>query len=254
MRKFAIFFLTFSFLFGCDNGITFGNEEQRILFVTSNQHFYGNTDLNTSNHFGEIVLAYDVFKKAGYEIDFVSPEGGAIPIGYINTSDKIQKKYLYNADFMKLLKHTYGPSAINSANYNAVYYSGGGAAMFGIPENVTIQDISREIFENNGVVSTICHGTAGIVNLKTSDGMHIYSGKKVNGFPDKFENRTADYYKTFPFSIEDAITSNGGNFISSEKGWDGYTIVDGRLITGQDPSASAKVAELVIAKLQEINQ
>lgn len=250
MRKFAVLFLTGLFLFGCANGDVSKNAPKKILFITSNQHFYGNTELNTSNHFAEIVLAYDVFKKAGYEIDFVSPEGGAIPIGYINTSDEIQKRYLYDADFMKLLKRTYGPSAINPANYNAVYYSGGGAAMFGVPANVKIQDISREIYENNGIVSTICHGTAGIVNLKMSDGKYIYSGKNVNGFPDKFENKTADYYQTFPFSIEDAIANNGGNFISSEKGWDGFYQVDGRLITGQDPSASALVAEQVIEILK----
>lgn len=60
--------------------------QKRILFVTSNQHFYGNSTINTANHFGEIVVPYDIFTKAGFEIDFISPQGGAIPIGYISTS------------------------------------------------------------------------------------------------------------------------------------------------------------------------
>lgn len=251
MQKYAILFLTGLFLFGCANSNVTESSNQKILFITSNQHFYGNTELKTSNHFAEIVLAYDVFKKAGYEVDFVSPQGGAIPIGYINTSDEIQKKYLYDAAFMKLLEYTNGPSAVNSENYKAVYYSGGGAAMFGVPENVKIQNISKEIYENNGVVSAICHGTAGIINLKTEDGILIYKGKKVTGFPDAFENKKADYYKTFPFSIEEDIRRNGGAFVSSEKGWDGFYQVDGRLITGQDPSASAIVAEKVIEALKK---
>ena len=54
--------------------------KEKILFVTSNQHTYGNTNKNTANHFGEIVLAYDVFIKNGYNVDFISPKGGAIPI------------------------------------------------------------------------------------------------------------------------------------------------------------------------------
>ncbi len=78
----------------------------KILFITSNQHTYGNTKINTSNHFSEIVYAYDVFIKNGFEVDFVSPKGGAIPIGYIKTSDTIQKKYLYDAHFMSRLKNT----------------------------------------------------------------------------------------------------------------------------------------------------
>ena len=65
------------------------------------------TNQNTSNHFAEIVLAYDVLVNAGYTIDFVSPKGGSIPLAYINTSDAIHKKFLYNQDFMFKLKHSF---------------------------------------------------------------------------------------------------------------------------------------------------
>jgi len=64
----------------------------KILFITSNQHTYGDTKLNAANHFAEIVVAYDIFKKQGYVVDFVSPSGGAIPLGYIETSNQTQKK------------------------------------------------------------------------------------------------------------------------------------------------------------------
>lgn len=223
----------------------------QILFIVSNQHTYGTTHINAANHFAEIVLAYDVFKKAGYQIDFVSPEGGAIPIGYLNTSDPVEKSYLYDFEFMNKLKNTKKPVEINSKGYQAVYYGGGGAAMFGVPENQQIQEISRAVYEENGgVVSAICHGTAGIVNLKTMDGKFIYQGKKVNGFPDLFENKEGRYYQEFPFSIEQAINERGGNFSYSEEGWDNYHVSDGRLITGQDPTAAASVAQLVIETLQ----
>ena len=49
------------------------------------------------------------------------------------------------------------------------------------------------------------------------------------------------------------IAERGGDFQYSDVGWDGYTIADDRLITGQDPSSAAKVALLVIEKLQSIN-
>jgi len=224
-----------------------------ILFIVSNQHTYGTTDINTSNHFAEIVLAYDVLIKAGYEMDFVSPEGGAIPIGYLNTTDSIQKKYLYDSSFMEKLKTTKRPQDIDSKNYTAVYYGGGGAAMFGVPENKAIQRITMEIYEkNNGIISAICHGTAGIANLKTTNGKYVYEGKQVNGFPDVFERKDAAYYKTFPFSIQEIIKERGGNFQFSENGWDGFYQVDERLITGQDPSAAAIVAEKIIETLQQL--
>lgn len=225
----------------------------RILFVTSNQNTYGNTEKKTANHFSEIVYAYEEFVKAGYKVDFVSPKGGEIPIGYFKKSDKLQQKYLKDEAFMKLLKNTFKPSQIDASNYKAVYYNGGGAAMFGVPENVPIQTITRKIYQNKGVVSTVCHGTAGIANLKTSDGNYIYSQKKISGFPDKFENKKAAYFQTFPFSIQTKITENGGNFQYSKKGWDNFVVIDGRLITGQDPSASASVAKKVIETLAKYN-
>lgn len=240
--------------FGCLNSesINDTNTNDKILFIVSNQHYYGESDISTSNHFAEIVLAYDVLVNEGYSIDFLSPEGGAIPIGYINTSDSLQKKYLYEVEFMNKLKNTFPPTEINSANYKAVYYGGGGAAMFGVPENEAIQKITMSIYNNNGVVSAICHGTAGIVNLKTLDDKYLYEGKQVNGFPDLFENKNANYYKTFPFSIEETINERSGNFTYSEKGWDGFYKVDGRLITGQDPTAAASVAKQLIITLKNI--
>lgn len=226
-------------------------ENNRILFIVSNQHTYGNTDINAANHFAEIVLAYDVLKQKEYNIDFVSPEGGAIPIGYLNTSDSIEKHYLYDFEFMNLLKNTLKPKEINPSNYKAVYFSGGGAAMFGVPENKNIQKIVMEVYEKNkGVVSAICHGTAGLVNLKTRDGKFLYEGKKVNGFPDLFENMDAEYYKQFPFSIEQIIMARGGDFSYSKEGWDKYSIADGRLITGQDPTAAVSVAKKIINTLE----
>lgn len=222
----------------------------RILFIVSNQDTYGSSDINAANHFAEIVFAYEVFKTSGYAIDFVSPKGGAIPIGYLNTSDAMEKQYLYNFEFMSLLKNTRKPEEITSSEYLAVYYGGGGAAMYGVPENETIQKIAMAVYEkNNGIVSAICHGTAGIVNLKTSDGKYLYDGKKVNGFPDLFENMDAAYYKQFPFSIEQTITKRGGFFKYSEEGWDNFHIAEGRLITGQDPTAAASVAEKVVSAL-----
>jgi len=224
----------------------------KILFIVSNAHFYGDSDLNAANHFAEIVFPYDKLVKAGYTVDFVSPKGGAIPLGYFQTSDPLIKQYLYDGDFMDLLEATKSPSDIQAREYKAVYYSGGGAAMFGVPENEAIQKIVMEIYEEQqGIIAAVCHGSAGLAHLKTKDGQYLVAGKNVNGFPDRFENMEAAYYKTFPFSIEKQLQKNGGNFQYSKEGWDGFTITDGRLITGQDPSAAALVAEKIIATLKD---
>ncbi len=226
------------------------NAQKSILFVTSNQDFYGSTQISASNHFEEIVVPYDIFTQAGYKIDFISPKGGAIPIGYINSSDSLQKRYLYDGWFMDKLEHTMSPAKVIANNYSAIFYSGGGAAMYGVAEDTTIQKIAGKIYNKNGVVSSICHGTAGLAYLKDENGNSLYKGRKITGYPDKLENRTLEYYKAFPFIIDKAIKNNDGNFVYSEKGRDGFYIVDGRFVTGQDPTSASKVANEVITILR----
>lgn len=225
--------------------------QNKILFVVSNQDYYGTSQIRTANHFGEIVVPYDVFSKSGFTVDFVSPKGGAVPIGYINASDSIHKKFLYNNFLMNKLKTTMKPAEVVPENYSAIFYGGGGAAMYGVAENVIIQNLARQIFVNNGVVSAICHGTAGLAYLKDEAGKSLYKNKKITGFADKFEDKQEEYYKTFPFSIDEAIKKNEGNFVHSDKLGEGFYVVDGRFVTGQDPSAASKMASEIITLIEK---
>jgi CubicO group peptidase (beta-lactamase class C family)/putative intracellular protease/amidase len=231
--------------------VTYVFAQNKILIVTSNQDFYGNTNITSSNHFEEIIVPFDIFTKAGFDVDFVSPKGGSIPIGYINSSDSLHKKYLYDGWFMDRLEHTMKPTEIMAENYVAIFYSGGGAAMFGVAEDTTIQNIARIIYKRNGIVSSICHGTAGIAYLKDEYGKSLYAGRKITGFPDMFENKKMEYYKAFPFSIDKAIKDNDGNFVFSTKERDAFYVVDGRFVTGQDPSSATKVANEVVALIKQ---
>ena len=246
MTKFKITFFLFLTL-----QVVSVSAQNKILFVTSNQDFYGNTKISASNHFEEIIVPFDIFTKAGFSVEFVSPKGGAIPIGYINSSDSLHKKYLYEGWFMDKLEHTMKPSEIVAENYLAIFYSGGGAAMFGVAEDTTIQKIARNIYNKNGVISTICHGTAGIAFLKDENGKSLYAGRKITGFPDKFENQKLEYYKTFPFVLDKVINDNEGNFVFSNKEKEAFYVVDGRFVTGQDPSSATKVANEVVSLLKQ---
>lgn len=221
-----------------------------VLFVLSNAHFYGESALSTGNSFSEIVNAYDVFAQAGYQVDFVSPQGGSVPLAYINTSDSLSKKYLYDTPFMHALKTTKRPSEVLAVNYKAIQFIGGGAAMFGVPENEEIQKIAMNIYEKHqGIISAVCHGSAGLINLKTADGKYLVNGKRVSGYPDDFENKEGAYFKTFPFLIKKTIQERGGAFYFSERGRS-HVEVDGRLVTGQNFLSSKPVSQKIIELIE----
>ncbi|ANH61379.1 nuclear transport factor 2 family protein [Dokdonia donghaensis] len=225
----------------------------KILFIVSNAAHYGNSDISTGNSFSELVNAYSTFKSAGYTVDFVSPEGGTIPLSYIDTSDSLSMSYLYNSDFMYALKHTHKPSEIAPQNYKAVHYIGGGAAMYGVPESQEIQKIAMAIYEqHNGIISSVCHGTAGIVNLKTKDGKYLFKNKLVSGYPDSFEKKDAAYFKHFPFLIQKTLEDRGAVFKFSPRN-NSHVEVDGRLITGQNYLSSRDVALKIIEQLKVLN-
>ncbi|MDF4223121.1 nuclear transport factor 2 family protein [Maribacter sp. M208] len=233
-----------------NNGIS--SVEDKILFIVSNAAKYGNSDIPTGNSFSELVNAYDTFKKAGYTVDFVSPKGGTVPLSYIDTSDSLSLSYLYNSDFMYALKNTQKPNEIEPKNYKAVHYIGGGAAMYGVPENKEIQHIAMAIYEkHNGIVSSVCHGTAGVVHLKTEDGEYLFKGKTVSGYPDSFEKKDAEYFKHFPFLIQKTLEDRGAIFNFSPRN-NAHVEVDGKLITGQNYLSSRGVALKIIESLNAV--
>jgi len=223
----------------------------RILFILSSAHFHGNSKLPAGASFSEIVNAYHRFKQAGYTVDFISPEGGAVPLAYIDTSDALHKAHLYDSEFMFALKHTKKASELQAKDYRAVHYIGGSNAMYGVADNAEISRLVMEIYEqHNGIISSVCHGTAGIVHLKTKDGKYLVDGKRITGYPEDFEKPNAEYFKQFPFLIKQTVIKHNGDFQFSKPNG-AYIEVDGRVVTGQNFLSSALVADEIIKQLQK---
>ncbi len=223
----------------------------RILFIVSNAHFHGKSKLPAGASFSEIVNAYHTFKHAGYTVDFVSPEGGAVPLAYIDTSEPLYKHYLYDSEFMFALKNTKTPTQLQAKDYRAVHYIGGSSAMYGVPENKEIAQLVMEIYEQyGGIISSVCHGTAGIVHLKTKDGKYLVDGKRISGYPEDFEKPNAEYFKQFPFLIKQTVLQHRGSFHFGKPN-EAYVEVDGRVITGQNYQSSEFVAKEIIKQLMK---
>lgn len=224
---------------------------RKVLLVLSNADRYPGTKINTGNNFPELAYTYDVFRKAGYVVDFVSPNGGAVPLEMINTSDEMLKKHLYDSDFMWALSHTKPVSVVKADEYAGIVFVGGGAAIVGIPENQPLQDLARRIYEEQGgVIAAICQGTEAISNLKLKDGTFLIQGKVLTSFPDAFLNKESPIFKAYPFSVEGSIKRRGGKFAHGENG-KGHVEVDGRLVTGMNWESSVVVAESMIRLFEQ---
>ncbi|WP_125780143.1 nuclear transport factor 2 family protein [Pseudoalteromonas rubra] len=227
-------------------------KDKKILFIASSASFHGDSDLPAGTSFSELVYAYDTFIKAGYEVDFMSTRGGALSLSYINTSMPIHKHYLYDPEFMYAIGHSLTPEQVDASQYHAVHYVGGSNAMYEVAEHPQIQAIAMQVYEqNNGIISAVCHGTAGIVNLKLKSGEYLLANKRVSGYPESFERQDAAYFKEFPFLIGEQVRARGGMFLHGERNT-AFVEVDGRLITGQNYLSSVAVAQAMIAVLEKM--
>jgi putative intracellular protease/amidase len=107
--------------------------------------------------------------------------------------------------------------------------------------------ITRTIYENNGVVGAVCHGPAALTNVKLSNGRFLVQDKVLTSFTNK-EEKYIKLHKVVPFLLEDELEKKGGVFKSVDN-WQANVQVDQRLVTGQNPASTGKLAEEMIRLL-----
>jgi putative intracellular protease/amidase len=224
----------------------------KILFVVTSHSEKGTTGEKTGYYLGEVSHPWDVLHTAGYEIDFVSPKGGKAPLDAFDMNDSINKKFWDNNTYRNKIENTKKPSDVHPEDYVAIHYAGGHGAMWDFAENTEIAEIAKQIYENNGVVSAVCHGPAGLVNIKLSNGSYLVAGKKVNAFTNEEEVKV-HLEDIVPFLLEDQLIAHGAIFEKSAP-FQTHVVTDQRLVTGQNPQSAHSVGEATLNELQRLTK
>jgi putative intracellular protease/amidase len=220
------------------------DSKKRILFVFTSHEQMGNTNRKTGLHLGEVTHAYKPLSDAGFEIDFVSPGGGKTRMYGMDMNDTATLWFVQNQTAWYRFTHAMKPVEVKPDLYTAVYFVGGHGAMWDLSDNINLMEITRIIYERNGIVSGVCHGPAGIVNVKLGNGEYLVKNKQLTSFTDNEEIEGGDD-KVVPFLLETKLTQNGAVFKAAGN-WKENVIADGRLITGQNPASARKVAMEII--------
>jgi len=234
-------------LFACSSETN--KTKEKILFVVTSHSEKGNTGEATGFYLSEVSHPWEILYNAGYEIDFVSPKGGKAPVDGFDLSDSINKKFWEDEVYRKKVENTFKPSQINPDDYVAIHFAGGHGTMWDFADNKEISEIASKIYENNGFVSAVCHGPAGLVNIKLSDGKYLVDGKKVNSFTNEEEDAVG-LTDVVPFLLETKLIERGAIFEKSGI-WQTHVVVDQRLITGQNPASAKKVGEELLKVLKD---
>ena len=224
---------------------------KRILHVVSNVAHYADPADPTGLWLSELTHAYDLFASQGYVQRIVSPKGGVTPLEPRSLKwpnrDASAKAWLADDAHRALLANTAKPGDIDPADFDAIYFTGGHAVMWDFPDDAGLQRLTRDIYERGGIVASVCHGYCGLLNTTLSDGSLLVAGRRLTGFSWR-EEILAGVAKKMPYNAEEQMKRRGARYEKALLPFVPKVVVDGRLVTGQNPQ-SAKATALRVAEL-----
>lgn len=225
----------------------------KVLIVVTNVAHY-TSGLDTGLWLSELTHLYHVAKEKGWDITIASPQGGKVPIDPESLKslilDKMTKAYYESSSFMGVLNQSKKLIDVAHESFDCVYLAGGHGTMYDFPNNLVLQEIIAKHYESGKMISAICHGVGGLLNVKMSNGEYFIKGKKLTGF-DWFEERIARRKKEVPFNLEASLKERGVIYDKAFIPMTSNVVVDGNLITGQNPFSSKEMAKVVARELEK---
>ena len=219
----------------------------KILMVLTSHNQLGNTGRPTGFWLEEFAAPYFVFRDAGVKLTLASPNGGQPPID--PKSDLPENQTPAMARFkkdeiaQKALAHTQRLADMKAEDFDTVFYPGGHGPMWDLAED-PVSIALLESFCNSGKpIALVCH-SPGVLRHVTYKGEPLVKGKHVTGFTNG-EEEEVQLTKVVPFLVEDELLRLGAIF-EKVRNWQPFSIVDGRLITGQNPASSTVAAQALL--------
>lgn len=232
----------------------------RILVIVTNVSDYEKVGYRTGLWLSELTHFLDAVEAAGYQTDIASPSGGYVPIdpeslmlqeaGHaLGVGGNVHRRYEDRA-FMNRLVNTMKVAVADPSKYDAIYMTGGHGVCFDFRKSEALAKVTAGFVESGKIVAAVCHGPAGLLEVKLSGGEHLIKGRDVTGFSWK-EEELAKRANAVPFNLEDELRLRGANYSKATIPFKSYVVEDGLLVTGQNPASAEGVGKAVIKKLNE---
>ncbi|MEG1186348.1 MAG: type 1 glutamine amidotransferase domain-containing protein [Bacteroidales bacterium] len=226
-------------------------KNNKVLFIISSHGKMGDTDEKTGWWISEASHPWKILHQAGYEVDFASPAGGPTPMTGEDPKDVINKEFLENTEIQRKLQNTLRPDEVNIDNYGAIHYVGGHGAVWDFPDNTELAKLTAKLWEQGKIVSAICHGVAGLLNVKLRGGDLLIKNRNLTSFTD-MEEKLIHKCDIVPYLLQCELMLKGAIFHIT-KPWGDNVQVHERLITGQNPQSGLSLGKALVSMLQHLN-
>ncbi len=219
----------------------------KILLVLTSHDQLGNTGRKTGFWLEEFAAPYFVFRDAGVELTLASPKGGQPPVDPKSDLPENQtpamSRFKQDHSAQMALSQTVRLADVKAVDYDTVLYVGGHGPMWDLADSTNSIALIESFYNSGKPVALVCHAP-GALRRVTYKGAPIVKGKRVTGFTNS-EEEAVHLTNVVPFLIEDELKRLGGIF-EKVPNWQPFSIVDGRLITGQNPASSTGAAQALL--------
>ncbi len=228
----------------------------KVLFITTSHDKLGETGRQTGVWLEELADPYYIFREAGGQITLASPGGGEVPLDpksqSIILATRHTKIFLKDEEAMNLLTHSTLLQEVKADDFDMVFLPGGHGSMWDIAGNKMVTRLLEDFYSSGKPVAAVSHGVAGLLALQNDNEEFLLKGKQVTGFSNS-EEEAAGLAAVVPFLLETELLSIGA-FFSKAADAVKHVVVDGNIITGQNPASSGETARKALACFRQHEQ
>ena len=223
----------------------------KILMVLTSHDRLGDTGEKTGFWLEEFAAPYYVFTDAGAQVTVASPKGGQPPIDPKSddpaNQTPAQDRFKADKSAQAVLASTKRLDSVSADEFDAVFYPGGHGPLWDLAEDPASISLIERFYDSGKPVAAVCHAP-GVLRHVKHDGEPLVKGRRVTGFTNS-EEEAVQLTKVVPFLVEDELKRLGGKYEKAGD-WQSFAIVDGRLVTGQNPASSEATAEALLKLLR----
>jgi len=229
----------------------------KILMVFTSHDQLGNTGRKTGFWLEEGAAPYFVFRDAGVDLTLASPKGGQPPIDpksdLPENQTPAQARFKKDEAAKKAFANTIKLAEAKAEDFDTVFYPGGHGPMWDLAESPVSKALLESFYNAGKPIALVCH-SPGTLRHVTYKGEPLVKGKHVSGFTNG-EEEEMQLTKVVPFLVEDELMRLGAIF-EKVRNWQPLSVVDGRLVTGQNPASSTVTAQnllkVMAAEMQKV--
>ena len=219
----------------------------KILMVLTSHDHKENTRRTTGFWLEEFAAPYFVFRDAGVQLTLASPKGGQPPIDPKsdlpeNQTDSMAR-FKKDAVAQKALAETVKLADMKSQDFDSIFYVGGHGPMWDLAESADSIALLESFYNSGKPIALVCHSPGAVRHVRYN-GAPLVKGKHVTGFTNG-EEEEMKLTHVVPFLVEDELMQLGAIF-EKVVDWGPFHVVDGLLITGQNPASSTGTAQALV--------